>query len=79
MGANPHANGGLLKRELRLPDFQTYAVDVENPGRSQAEATRVMGSYLRNVVRLNAESRNFRLMGPDETSSNRLDNVFEAT
>src|SRR6266700_3725311 len=79
MGANPHANGGLLKRELRLPDFRAYAVDVESPGRSQAEATRVMGSYLRDVVRLNAESRNFRLMGPDETASNRLDNVFEAT
>jgi xylulose-5-phosphate/fructose-6-phosphate phosphoketolase len=79
MGANPHANGGLLKRELHLPDFRAYAVNVENPGASQAEATRVMGSYLRDVVRLNAESRNFRLMGPDETASNRLDNVFEAT
>jgi xylulose-5-phosphate/fructose-6-phosphate phosphoketolase len=79
MGANPHANGGLLKRELRLPDFRTYAVGVESPGASQAEATRVMGSYLRDVVRQNAESRNFRLMGPDETASNRLDNVFEAT
>jgi len=79
MGASPHANGGLLKRELCLPDFRTYAVDVEKPGSSQAEATRVMGSYLRDVVHLNAESRNFRLMGPDETSSNRLDNVFEAT
>src|SRR5438046_4310971 len=79
MGANPHANGGLLKRELRLPDFRAYAVDVESPGRSQAEATRLIGSYLRDVVRLNAESRNFRLMGPDETASNRLDNVFEAT
>jgi xylulose-5-phosphate/fructose-6-phosphate phosphoketolase len=77
MGANPHANGGLLKRELRLPDFRTYAVSVESPGASQAEATRVMGSFLRDVVRLN--DRNFRLMGPDETASNRLDNVFEAT
>jgi xylulose-5-phosphate/fructose-6-phosphate phosphoketolase len=77
MGANPHANGGLLKRELRLPDFRTYAVNVESPGASQAEATRVMGSFLRDVVRLN--DRNFRLMGPDETASNRLDNVFEAT
>jgi xylulose-5-phosphate/fructose-6-phosphate phosphoketolase len=54
-------------------------VDVESPGGSQAEATRVMGSYLRDVVRLNTEGRNFRLMGPDETASNRLDNVFEAT
>ena len=79
MGANPHANGGLLKRELHLPDFRAYAVNVENPGASQAEATRVMGSFLRDVVRLNAEGRNFRLMGPDETASNRLDNVFEVT
>ena len=79
MGSNPHANGGLLKRQLRLPDFRTYAVDVEKPGRSQAEATRVLGSYLRDVVRLNSDGHNFRLVGPDETSSNRLDNVFEAT
>jgi xylulose-5-phosphate/fructose-6-phosphate phosphoketolase len=79
MGANPHANGGLLKRELHLPDFQGYALQVESPGASQAEATRVMGAYLRDVVKLNAEHRNFRLMGPDETSSNRLDHVFEAT
>ena len=79
MGANPHANGGLLKRELRLPDFRAYAVHVESPGRSLVEATRVIGCYLRDVVRLNAESRNFRLMGPDETASNRLDHVFEAT
>ena len=79
MGANPHANGGLLKHELRLPDFRAYEIDVQEPGASQAEATRMLGSYLRDVVRLNAEDRNFRLMGPDETSSNRLDNVFEAT
>jgi xylulose-5-phosphate/fructose-6-phosphate phosphoketolase len=79
MGANPHANGGLLRRELRLPDFAAYAVEVDSPGTTQAEATRVMGAYLRDVMRLNAESRNFRLMGPDETSSNRLDDVFEAT
>jgi xylulose-5-phosphate/fructose-6-phosphate phosphoketolase len=79
MGANPHANGGLLKRELHLPDFHAYAVDVKEPGATQAEATRVLGSYLRDLVRLNVQGRNFRLMGPDETSSNRLDNVFEAT
>jgi xylulose-5-phosphate/fructose-6-phosphate phosphoketolase len=79
MGANPHANGGLLKHELRLPDFHAYAAAVESPGGSQAEATRVLGSYLRDVVRLNTEARNFRLVGPDETASNRLDNVFEAT
>ncbi|HEY4857156.1 MAG TPA: phosphoketolase family protein [Xanthobacteraceae bacterium] len=79
MGANPHANGGSLKRALRLPDFRDYAVDVSHPGKTQAEATRILGSYLREVVRLNAGTRNFRLMGPDETASNRLDNVFEAT
>jgi xylulose-5-phosphate/fructose-6-phosphate phosphoketolase len=79
MGANPHANGGVLKQELRLPDFRSYAVEVESPGASQAEATRVMGAYLRDVIGLNAETRNFRLVGPDETASNRLDHVFEAS
>jgi xylulose-5-phosphate/fructose-6-phosphate phosphoketolase len=79
MGANPHANGGLLKRELKLPDFHDYAVDVPRPGGSEAEATRLMGQFLRDVMRLNAETRNFRLMGPDETASNRLDAVFEVT
>jgi xylulose-5-phosphate/fructose-6-phosphate phosphoketolase len=79
MGANPHANGGLLRRALRLPDIAAYAVTVEAPGGSTAEATRVLGAYLRDVIRLNEQSRNFRLMGPDETSSNRLDSVFEAT
>jgi len=79
MGANPHANGGLLRRELRLPEFRRYAVEVQNPGGAQAEATRIMGAYLRDVVRLNADTHNFRIMGPDETASNRLDAVFEAT
>ncbi|MBV9976960.1 MAG: phosphoketolase family protein [Hyphomicrobiales bacterium] len=79
MGANPHANGGILKHDLRLPDFREYAVALSGPGKVQAEATRVVGEYLRDVIRLNQESRNFRLMGPDETSSNRLDAVFEAT
>lgn len=79
MGANPHANGGLLKRELRLPDFDDYAVQVPHPGGIVAEATRVMGQFLRDVLRLNFEARNFRIMGPDETASNRLDAVFEAT
>ncbi len=79
MGANPHANGGLLKRELKLPDFRSYAVDVPRPGGVVAEATRELGKFLREVVKLNADARNFRIMGPDETSSNRLDAVFEAT
>jgi xylulose-5-phosphate/fructose-6-phosphate phosphoketolase len=79
MGANPHANGGLLKRELKLPDLYDYAVKVPHPGGVVAEATRLMGQFLRDVLRLNAEARNFRIMGPDETASNRLDAVFEAT
>jgi len=79
MGANPHANGGLLKRELKLPECGDFAVDVPRPGGAIAEATRQLGKYLRDVMRLNAEARNFRIMGPDETASNRLDAVFEAT
>ncbi|CAH1659779.1 putative phosphoketolase [Chelatococcus asaccharovorans] len=79
MGANPHANGGLLRKPLHLPDFRAYAVAVREPGASQAEATRIMGAYLSDVMRLNASSRNFRLMGPDETASNRLDAVFDVT
>ncbi|UGA44650.1 phosphoketolase family protein [Bradyrhizobium quebecense] len=79
MGANPHANGGLLKRELKLPDFRAHAVEVTAPGDAVAEATRELGKFLREVVELNAEARNFRIMGPDETASNRLDAVFEAT
>ena len=72
MGANPHANGGLLLKDLVLPDFRDYAVDVPAPGAVEAEATRVTGQFLRDVMRLNAETRNFRVMGPDETASNRL-------
>jgi xylulose-5-phosphate/fructose-6-phosphate phosphoketolase len=79
MGANPHANGGLLLRDLRLPDFHSYAVEVPRPGQVVAEATRVMGQLLRDVMRLSADARNFRLFGPDETASNRLGAVFEAT
>ncbi|HTJ59242.1 MAG TPA: phosphoketolase family protein [Devosiaceae bacterium] len=79
MGANPHANGGLLRRELLVPDFWTYAETVEQPGASTAEATRVAGKFLRDVISLNLPHRNFRLMGPDETTSNRLDAVFEVT
>jgi xylulose-5-phosphate/fructose-6-phosphate phosphoketolase len=79
MGANPHANGGLLLKELRVPDYREYAVNVPKPGTVDAEATRVMGRFLRDVMKLNAGEHNFRLMGPDETSSNRLDAVFEVT
>jgi len=79
MGALPHANGGLLRRDLVLPDWKTFAVEVLRPGAHTAEATRIMGAYLRDVIGLNAEARNFRLMGPDETASNRLDAVFEVT
>jgi len=79
MGANPHANGGLLLRDLVMPDFRAYAVDVPAPGAVDGEATRVLGRMLRDVMRLNAEARNFRVFGPDETSSNRLDALFEVT
>lgn len=79
MGANPHANGGLLLRDLRLPDFRDYAVSVPRPGQEQAEATSILGTLLRDVMRLNRDCRNFRVFGPDETASNRLDALFEAT
>jgi len=79
MGMNPHANGGLLARDLRLPDFHSFAAKVKQPGAQMAEATRLMGSYLRDVFKLNADSRNFRLVGPDETASNRLSDVFDVT
>jgi xylulose-5-phosphate/fructose-6-phosphate phosphoketolase len=79
MGANPHANGGLLLKDLKLPDFRDYAVEVSKPGTIEAEATRVMGKFLRAVMERNAEGRNFRMMGPDETASNRLSSIFEAT
>jgi xylulose-5-phosphate/fructose-6-phosphate phosphoketolase len=79
MGANPHANGGILLKGLKLPDYRDYAVEVHRPGTLEAEATRVMGRFLRDVMKLNIDGRNFRLMGPDETSSNRLDAVFEVT
>jgi xylulose-5-phosphate/fructose-6-phosphate phosphoketolase len=79
MGANPAANGGLLLKELKLPDFCDYAVAVPRPGGATAEATRVMGDFLRDVMRLNAGARNFRVFGPDETASNRLGALFEAT
>ena len=77
MGANPHANGGLLLKDLKLPNYRTYAVEVTQPGTTEAQATRVMGRFLRDVMKLNPA--HFRLMGPDETASNRLDAVFEVT
>jgi xylulose-5-phosphate/fructose-6-phosphate phosphoketolase len=77
MSANPHANGGLLVRDLRLPDFREYAVAVDAPASTSSEATRVLGAYLRHVIAANPTT--FRLFGPDETTSNRLDAVFEVT
>ena len=79
MSANPHANGGLLLRDLRLPDFRDYAVEVPSPGTVNAEATRVMGKFLRDVMKLNLESKNFRLFSPDENNSNRWQDVLEVT
>jgi xylulose-5-phosphate/fructose-6-phosphate phosphoketolase len=77
MGANPHSNGGLLLKDLVMPDFTSYAVDVAKPGITTAEATRVMGKFLRDVMKING--RNFRVVGPDETASNRLEALFEVT
>ncbi|HVS69708.1 MAG TPA: phosphoketolase family protein [Phycisphaerae bacterium] len=79
MGANPHANGGVLLRDLRLPDFREYAVKVPAPGSVEAADTLVLGKFLRDVVKANLDQRNFRIFGPDETLSNRLNAVFEAT
>ena len=79
MGANPHANGGLLLKDLALPDFAKYAVDAPKPGCVAAEDTRVMGSYLRDVMKMNRETKNFRVVSPDETNSNRWNALFEVT
>ena len=79
MSANPHANGGLLLRALDLPRFADYAVNLEVPGSLRAEATRVLGRFLRDVMKNNLLSNNFRLFGPDETASNRLDAVYEVS
>jgi len=79
MGANPHANGGELMKPLAMPHFRAYAVDVQKPGMIQAEATRVLGSFLRDVMKLNLETKNFRLFGPDETASNRLEAVYQVS
>ncbi|PBB83148.1 phosphoketolase [Mesorhizobium sp. WSM3879] len=79
MSANPHANGGLLRRSLQLPSLQEHAVSVQQPGGVKAESTRVMGGFLRDVMALNQSAKNFRIVGPDETASNRLQDVFEVT
>ena len=79
IGDNPHANGGILLRDLRLPDFHKYAIEVPAPGAVEGEATRVMGAFLRDVMRDNSLQKNFRIFGPDETASNRWDDVFSAT
>lgn len=79
MSASPHANGGELLKDLRLPDFRDYAVPITNPGSELGEATKVLGTYLTEVMRRNEDTRNFRLFGPDETDSNRLGGVYEVT
>ena len=79
MGMNPHANGGLLLKDLQLPAFRDYAVTVSKPGATIAEATRVLGNMLRDVMKANAGDRNFRVFGPDETASNRLNALFDVT
>jgi xylulose-5-phosphate/fructose-6-phosphate phosphoketolase len=79
MGANPHANGGILLRDLRMPDFHTHAVTVPSPGAVDAQDTMVLGEFLRDTAKLNVAERNFRIFGPDETLSNLLGAVFEVT
>ena len=79
MSGNPHSNGGLLLKDLVLPPFANYAVDVKRPGGTEAEATRILGQFLRDVMKENEEARNFRVVGPDETNSNRLNALFETT
>lgn len=79
MGDNPHANGGLLLKDLKMPDFKDYAVPVSKPGQSLEESTRVMGTFLRDVMKLNLDAANFRVFGPDEIASNRLGSLFEVT
>src|SRR5262249_56848232 len=77
MGTNPHANGGLLKKSLRLPDFRKYAIKFDKPGQIEAENTRPLGMFLRDVMKQNMNS--FRVFGPDENSSNKLDNIYEVS
>ncbi len=79
MGAGPHANGGLLRKELHTPDFRQYAVEVTEPGALEGQSTKILGEYLRDVLKLNEREKNFRVFGPDETASNRLGAVFDAS
>jgi xylulose-5-phosphate/fructose-6-phosphate phosphoketolase len=79
MSANPHANGGLLLKDLKMPNFFDYQVNVPAPGQVMAEATKILGEFLRDIMKLNKDAANFRVFGPDETSSNRLDALFEVT
>ncbi len=79
MSASPHTNGGLLRQDLTLPDFRAYALPVAAPGAVEGQATKVLGDFLRDVLKLNSETKNFRVFGPDETASNRLSGVFETT
>jgi xylulose-5-phosphate/fructose-6-phosphate phosphoketolase len=79
MGANPHANGGILLKNLKMPDFRDYAVDVQKPGQVITEATRELGKFLRDIMKLNMKNKNLRIFGPDETASNRLGALFEVT
>jgi len=79
MGANPHANGGLLLRDLRIPDFRVHAISVSSPGAVEAQDTQILGKFLRDVATMNEDQRNFRVFGPDETVSNLLSAVFEVT
>ncbi|WP_336945416.1 phosphoketolase family protein [Asaia sp. HN010] len=79
MSDNPHANGGQLRRPLRMPDIEGHALTVPSPGAVQGESTRILGSWLRDVMRMNLESRNFRVLSPDENNSNRLNDVLEVT
>jgi len=79
MGANPHTNGGKILKNLKMPDFRDYAEAVTKPGTTSAESTKIMGKFLRDVMKLNLKAANFRVMGPDETASNRLQAIFEVT
>jgi xylulose-5-phosphate/fructose-6-phosphate phosphoketolase len=79
MGANPHANGGLVLHDLEMPDFRKNAIEVLKPGATKAEATKIMGAFLRDTMKMNWDKRNFRIFGPDETASNRLSNLFDLT